>query len=112
MVEQEFSGKMCVVAGTGRGIGGYMICRSKSEHHCSALAQDMRNQGYSAEHMVVDVSCPDLVSDVCKTTLQKHSGVDILVNNAGITRDNLMLTRFIATEILIRTSVITRYGFV
>ncbi|MDR1457392.1 MAG: 3-oxoacyl-[acyl-carrier-protein] reductase [Puniceicoccales bacterium] len=102
MVEQELSGKICVVTGAGRGIGksiaislakigGHIICISKSEDSCGALAQDIGNQGYSAEHMAVDVSSHDLVSDACKSILGKHSAVDVLVNNAGITRDNLML---------------------
>jgi 3-oxoacyl-[acyl-carrier protein] reductase len=102
MVEQELSRTICVVTGAGRGIGksiamslakigGHIICISKSEDSCGALAQDIRNQGYSAEHMAVDVSSSDLVSGACKSILDKHSAVDILVNNAGITRDNLML---------------------
>ncbi|MDR1528077.1 MAG: 3-oxoacyl-[acyl-carrier-protein] reductase [Puniceicoccales bacterium] len=102
MAEQELSGKICVVTGAGRGIGksiaislakigGHIICISKSEDSCGTLAQDIRNQGYSAEHMAVDVSSTDLVSDACKSILGKHSAIDILINNAGITRDNLML---------------------
>jgi 3-oxoacyl-[acyl-carrier protein] reductase len=102
MVEQGLFGKICVVTRAGRGIGksiaislakicDHVICISKSEESCGALAQYIRDQGYSAEHMAVDVSSVDLVSDVCKSILQKHTAVDILVNNAGITRDNLML---------------------
>jgi 3-oxoacyl-[acyl-carrier protein] reductase len=102
MVEQELSGKICVVTGAGRGIGkaiaislakigGHIICVSKSEESCGASAQDIRDQGYSAEHMAVDVSSAESVSAACKNILDKYSAADILINNAGITRDNLML---------------------
>ncbi|MDR2778708.1 MAG: 3-oxoacyl-[acyl-carrier-protein] reductase [Puniceicoccales bacterium] len=102
MVKQELSGKVCIVTGAGRGIGkaialslaeagGYIICVSKSEESCSAVAQDIQIRGYSAEHIAVDVSSLEAVSVACKSILGKHSTVDILINNAGITRDNLML---------------------
>jgi 3-oxoacyl-[acyl-carrier protein] reductase len=102
MVEQWSSTKVCVVTGAGRGIGRaianalaardvHIICVSKSEENCSAVAGEIRGRGLSAEHIAVDVASADAVANACKEILEKHRAVDILVNNAGIARDNLML---------------------
>jgi 3-oxoacyl-[acyl-carrier protein] reductase len=102
MLEWNFSGKICVVTGAGRGIGkaianaiaeigAHVICVSKSEGSCGKAAAEIRERGLSAEHMAVDVSSAEEVSGACKEILKNHSAVDILVNNAGITSDNLLL---------------------
>jgi 3-oxoacyl-[acyl-carrier protein] reductase len=102
MREWNLDGKVCVVTGAGRGIGraiaialaeigGHVICISKSEASCGKAAADIRDCGFSAEHVAVDVSSPEEVSAAAKAILKKHSAVDVLVNNAGITRDNLVL---------------------
>ncbi len=102
MLKCSLHGKTCVVTGAGRGIGkdvaiklarrgAHVVCVSKNEHSCSGVAQLINEEGYSAEHISVDVSNKDLVSDACSVILNKHNCVDILVNNAGITKDNLMI---------------------
>ncbi|MDR1595419.1 MAG: 3-oxoacyl-[acyl-carrier-protein] reductase [Puniceicoccales bacterium] len=101
-MSEDLSGKVCVVTGAGRGIGkaiavvlaqcgGHVICVSKSEESCGKLSEELRGDGFSADHIAVDVSSPENVSDACGVILKKHGVVDILVNNAGITRDSLVL---------------------
>jgi 3-oxoacyl-[acyl-carrier protein] reductase len=102
MFDRNLSGKICVVTGAGRGIGkaiacalaesgGHIVCISKSEENCGKSAAELRDKGFSAEHIAIDVSSPEDISSACKTILAKHSAVDVLINNAGIARDNVML---------------------
>lgn len=102
MLNVKLDGKVCLVSGAGRGIGkaiaeslaasgAHVICVSRSENSCGAVAQSLIADGFSAEHFALDVSKSDEVSAVCEKICEKHGAVDILINNAGITRDNLML---------------------
>ena len=93
--------KIALVTGAGRGIGkaialslaeeGYhIICVSRSESSCGAVAKEIESSGGSAEAHALDVSDASSVEKACETLLEKHGLINILVNNAGITKDNLV----------------------
>ena len=93
--------KIALVTGAGRGIGkaialslaeeGYhIICVSRSESSCGAVAKEIESSGGSAEANALDVSDASSVEKACEALLEKHGLINILVNNAGITKDNLV----------------------
>jgi 3-oxoacyl-[acyl-carrier protein] reductase len=93
--------KIALVTGAGRGIGKaialslaeeghHIICVSRSESSCGAVAELIQTNGGSAEAIALDVSDATAVENTCNALLEKHGLIDILVNNAGITRDNLV----------------------
>ena len=93
--------KVALVTGAGRGIGKsiaellaerglHVICVSRSEKSCGAVAAAINENGGSAESMAVDVADRSAVVAASEQFLEKHGTVDILINNAGITRDGLL----------------------
>lgn len=93
--------RIALVTGAGRGIGKsvaellasrghHVICLSRSESSCGAVAEGIIASGGSAESIALDVADKAAVKEACEALLEKHDTVDILVNNAGITRDGLL----------------------
>jgi 3-oxoacyl-[acyl-carrier protein] reductase len=93
--------KTALVTGAGRGIGKsiaklladkgiHVICVSRSANSCGAVADEINNNGGSAESLAVDVADKQAVSAAAEQFLKEHDTVDILINNAGITRDGLL----------------------
>jgi len=89
------------VTGAGRGIGraiaevlassGHMVlCVSKNESSCGAVAESINASGGNAHFLAVDVADGVAVEAASEELGQKFGTVDILVNNAGITRDGLL----------------------
>jgi 3-oxoacyl-[acyl-carrier protein] reductase len=97
-----FKERTAIVTGAGRGIGKgiaevlaangvSVICVSKSESSCGAVAAAITAAGGKARAMAVDVSDGAAISAAAETLLKEFGKIDILVNNAGITRDGLLL---------------------
>lgn len=100
---QSFEGKVAVVTGGGRGIGG-AIARaladrgakvavvSRSESSCGATAEAI-NAEYpeAAKAYALDVADHEAVQALGKQVMEDFGGVNILVNNAGVTRDGLLM---------------------
>jgi 3-oxoacyl-[acyl-carrier protein] reductase len=93
--------KVALVTGAGRGIGKaiaeglaqqghHVICVSRSEGSCGAVADAINAGGGSAEARAVDVSDRAAIESASEAFLEAHGTVDILVNCAGITRDGLL----------------------
>ncbi len=93
--------RVALVTGAGRGIGKsiaelladkglHVICVSRSENSCGAVAEAINQKSGSAEHLAVDVADRQAVVSASEQFLEKHGTVDVLVNNAGITRDGLL----------------------
>lgn len=100
---QSFEGKVAVVTGGGRGIGGAIAKAfaergarvaviSRSESSCGATAEAINAEFPDrARAYAVDVSDHEAVQALGKQVLADFGSVDILVNNAGVTRDGLLM---------------------
>jgi 3-oxoacyl-[acyl-carrier protein] reductase len=96
-----FTHRIALVTGAGRGIGKAIaevlakngvtvICVSKNEASCGAVAAALQTAGFQAKALAVDVADGAAVAKACVEVLAEFGTVDILVNNAGITRDGLL----------------------
>jgi 3-oxoacyl-[acyl-carrier protein] reductase len=96
-----FNQRKAVVTGAGRGIGKAIaealarhgvkvICVSKSESSCGAVADAIVAAGGAARALAVDVADGAAVAKAAEQLLAEEGTIDILVNNAGITRDGLL----------------------
>ncbi len=96
-----FKERTAIVTGAGRGIGKgiaevlarngvTVICISKSETSCGAVAAGITAAGGKARAVAVDVSNGAAVAAAADALLKEFGRIDILVNNAGITRDGLL----------------------
>jgi 3-oxoacyl-[acyl-carrier protein] reductase len=97
-----YTNRTALVTGAGRGIGKAIaeqlagqgvkvLCVSKNESSCGAVAEAIRASGGRAQAYAVDVADGNAVRATCEKILSEHERVDILVNNAGITKDTLLL---------------------
>jgi len=116
--------KVALVTGAGRGIGKsiaeqlarqghHVVCLSRSESSCGAVAEAIRADGGSAESLAVDVSDRAAVEAACNRLLERHGTVDILVNNAGITRDGLLFRMSDEDwDAVLATNLTSCFGFI
>ena len=96
-----FNNRTALVTGAGRGIGKAIaetlakngvtvICVSKSESSCGAVADSINAAGGKAKALAVDVADGAAIVAAAESLLKEFPTIDILVNNAGITRDGLL----------------------
>ena len=96
-----FNNRTALVTGAGRGIGKAIaetlgkngvtvICVSKSESSCGAVADAINAAGGKAKALAVDVADGAAIALAAESLLKEFPTIDILVNNAGITRDGLL----------------------
>lgn len=93
--------KNAVVTGAARGIGK-TIAQTLAKEGLNVVVSDIliddavnaageleKNFGVTSIAVKTDVSNPEDVQNLFKTTVEQLGSVDFLVNNAGVTRDNL-----------------------
>ena len=83
----RLQGKVAVVTGGARGLGGCM-CQLFAKEGARVIAVDLGEMTYQAEGVeFYKLNITDV--DGCKQfyVIEKYGKIDILVNNAGITRD-------------------------
>jgi 3-oxoacyl-[acyl-carrier protein] reductase len=99
----DFTGKVAIVTGSGRGIGK-AIAVKLAENGATLVINDVgdsapaeqtvseiKNLNRQAMAVMADVSSSTDVSKMMETAIAAYGKVDILVNNAGITRDQLTM---------------------
>lgn len=96
-----FNQRTAIVTGAGRGIGKAIaevlaskgvtvICVSKSQSSCGAVADAIVASGGKAKALAVDVADSAAITVAAESLLGEFKKIDLLVNNAGITRDGLL----------------------
>lgn len=92
MFAVDFSGKVALVTGAGRGIGK-AIARALAESGAAVAVNDIdaasaeqtaRQLPHGARAFPADVADPDAVSRLVEAVIAAYARLDILVNNAGI----------------------------
>jgi gluconate 5-dehydrogenase len=91
----SLAGKVAVVTGASRGIGGALasalaeagasvVLLGRDAAALAALHATLTQSGREASHGVVDIGAPDGIEAAFEQILQRHSRLDILINNAGV----------------------------
>jgi 3-oxoacyl-[acyl-carrier protein] reductase len=99
----DFTGKVAIVTGSGRGIGK-AIAMKLAENGATLVINDLgdsapaeqtvaeiKNLNRQAIVVMADVSSSAYVTKMVETAIATYGKVDILVNNAGVTRDQLTM---------------------
>ena len=99
----DFTGKVALVTGSGRGIGK-AIAMKLAENGATLVINDVgdaapaeqtvteiKNLNRQATVIMADVSNSADVTKMVETAIATYGKIDILVNNAGITRDQLTM---------------------
>jgi NAD(P)-dependent dehydrogenase (short-subunit alcohol dehydrogenase family) len=90
----DLSNKVALVSGGSRGIGrsickllaaqgAHVIVASRKAADCEKVAEEIRQEGGSAEAMACHIGELDQIESVFKSIESKHGRLDILVNNAA-----------------------------
>lgn len=97
----DFTGKIALVTGSGRGIGkaiaqklseiGATIVINDVSDSAELTAQEIRASGKASLFIKGSVSSSQEVNSMMEKIISTFGRIDILVNNAGITRDQLTL---------------------
>ena len=117
-VKELFSldGKVAIVTG-GRGLygksiseglceaGATVIIASRNEAKCEELASELRQNGYSAYGMALDLESDESIESLAKKVFERFGRIDILVNNAVDRRNMTSLNN--ATRQKLQDSVST-----
>ena len=88
----KLEGKVAVVTGGARGLGGEM-CKLFASEGAKVIAVDMGEPNYTAENVEaykLNVTDPAACQEFYDYAIGKYGKIDILVNNAGITKDALI----------------------
>lgn len=92
--EGLFDGEVAVVTGGGTGIGfgiaerlaglgAHVVLASRKPEHLERAAASLRDRGWRASTVAVDVRDPERVHAMVREVDERHGRIDILVNNAA-----------------------------
>ena len=92
---QRLKDKVCVVTGSGAGIGkaiaelfaeegGKVVCSSRREVNGKPVSDALNAKGYDTIFVKCDVSKPEDVKVLFEETVKHYGRVDVLINNAGV----------------------------
>ena len=87
----RLNGKVAIVTGAARGLGGEMA-QLFAKEGAKVIAADMMELTYEAENVEyfkLNVADTKNCEEIFNYVVEKYGKIDILVNNAGITRDTL-----------------------
>jgi 3-oxoacyl-[acyl-carrier protein] reductase len=99
----DFTGKVALVTGSGRGIGKAIAMKLAQNGATLVIndvgdsapaeqtATEIKNLNRQATVVMADVSSSPDVTHMIDTAIATYGKIDILVNNAGITRDQLTM---------------------
>jgi gluconate 5-dehydrogenase len=93
----RLDGRRALITGSGRGIGltlarglakagAAIVINDRNEAKAEAIAQQLREQGATADIAVFDVTLEEQVNEAIERLETETGAIDILVNNAGIQR--------------------------
>lgn len=87
----RLNGKVAIVTGAARGLGGEMA-QLFAKEGAKVIAADMMELTYEAENVEyfkLNVTDTKNCEEIFNYAVEKYGKIDVLVNNAGITRDTL-----------------------
>lgn len=87
----RLNGKVAIVTGAARGLGGEMA-KLFAKEGAKVIAADMMELTYEAENVEyfkLNVADTKNCEEIFNYAVEKYGKIDVLVNNAGITRDTL-----------------------
>lgn len=94
----DLTGKVAIVTGGSRGIGfdvagtlaaagAAVVITGRKQATIEAAAQQLKDEGFDALGLAVDVSSIESVQKMAEDVVAKYGKIDILINNAGVTVD-------------------------
>lgn len=100
-MEKMLDGKVCLITGSGRGIGregalmmaaegGKVVISDLDQAPAEEVVATIKSQGGEAVAYVGDVTDPGFAEGFIKAALDNFGGIDVIVNNAGFTWDSVI----------------------
>jgi NAD(P)-dependent dehydrogenase (short-subunit alcohol dehydrogenase family) len=94
-MSKRFADKVVLVTGGSSGIGrstaqafaregAVVVVAGRSEEGLARTVEQINGDGGTASYVLADITRPDQVGDLVRTTVSRHGGLQVAFNNAGI----------------------------